>query len=410
MSTTGCGCGGGCGGCGGCGGTRSAAVGVALDGAFARPEFFAGQLLTDKDLDDLAAYVRGKNRLHNRYLHGAGVVCGLDVSPIGERSVRVSAGYVLDCCGDDIVVPCDVTVDLIALLDDLPAGCGPIGTKDEPERKYELRIEYAETATDLVAPYTSDDETAVACAPTRIREGFRFSACPVKDPQRREPTLIERLLSDAPPDNTRADLIDRVDRAAAIANELATASASSSSPAPADQLRAVLDTVAEGRDWLLRNVPQTSRDLARMTLDADDAAALRDAARKVLAALHGSVSKEICAKVNPPCPPCDDPAVALAVIAVTGCEITDVCVSVRRYVLSGPAVQHWLPVDALYDEVEKACCGTDADDTLIRRLRDISGSPAADPDPQRRLVRMLNAQVQRFEARLRKLEKGGGNA
>jgi hypothetical protein len=140
MSTTGCGCGGGC---GGCGGTRSAAVGVALDGAFARPEFFAGQLLTDKDLDDLAAYVRGKNRLHNRYLHGAGVVCGLDVSPIGERSVRVSAGYVLDCCGDDIVVPCDVTVDLIALLDDLPAGCGPIGTKDEPERKYELRIEYA---------------------------------------------------------------------------------------------------------------------------------------------------------------------------------------------------------------------------------------------------------------------------
>jgi len=44
-----------------------------------RPRFFAGQLLTDEDLRRLDHYVVAKNRLHNRYLHGTGVVCGLEV-------------------------------------------------------------------------------------------------------------------------------------------------------------------------------------------------------------------------------------------------------------------------------------------------------------------------------------------
>ena len=45
-----------------------------------RPRFFAGQVLTADDLNRLDAYVRGKNRLHNRQLHGWGVVNGLEVT------------------------------------------------------------------------------------------------------------------------------------------------------------------------------------------------------------------------------------------------------------------------------------------------------------------------------------------
>ena len=44
-----------------------------------RPRFFAGQLLTDEDLNLLDRYIVGKGKLRNRYLHGWGVVCGTRV-------------------------------------------------------------------------------------------------------------------------------------------------------------------------------------------------------------------------------------------------------------------------------------------------------------------------------------------
>jgi hypothetical protein len=72
--------------------------------AFVRPRFFAGQLLTEDDLEALSGYVTAKSRLHNRHLFGAGVVCGLQVTcdPCGGGTVRVAPGYALDCCGNDI--------------------------------------------------------------------------------------------------------------------------------------------------------------------------------------------------------------------------------------------------------------------------------------------------------------------
>lgn len=45
-----------------------------------RPRFFPGQLLTDRDLNLLTRYIVEKNKLHNRYLHGWGVACGLEVT------------------------------------------------------------------------------------------------------------------------------------------------------------------------------------------------------------------------------------------------------------------------------------------------------------------------------------------
>ena len=124
---TGCGGSGGCPGCGGGSGMRSPA------GSFARPRFFAGQLLQDDDLAAIDSYVAGKNRLHNRFLHGDGVVCGLDVSchPCGGGSVMVGSGYALDCCGNDIVVPCREELDVLAMIRQLRTAandgcdCGP---------------------------------------------------------------------------------------------------------------------------------------------------------------------------------------------------------------------------------------------------------------------------------------------
>src|SRR5499427_8529321 len=82
-----------------------------------RPRFFAGQLLTEEDLNRLEHYIIEKNKLHNRYLHGWGVVCGLEVvcHPCHNLGT-VKSGYALSPCGEDLVVCADETVDVCALI------------------------------------------------------------------------------------------------------------------------------------------------------------------------------------------------------------------------------------------------------------------------------------------------------
>jgi hypothetical protein len=164
--STGCGC--------GCGGSATS-----TSGAFLRPRFFAGQLLTEDDLQALTAYITGKDRLRNRLLSGAGVVCGLDVvcDPCGGGKVTVRPGYALDPCGNDIVVGCAEKVDIVALVRDLRvrslgADCGdPCDT----DREYGLHIRYVEEAIAPIAPYATDESCPPdGCAPSRIRETYTF--------------------------------------------------------------------------------------------------------------------------------------------------------------------------------------------------------------------------------------------
>ena len=99
-----------------------------------RPRFFPGQLLTDDDLNRLERYVVDKNRLHNRYLVGWGVACGLEVvcDQCDPTHVVVSTGYALSPCGDDIVVCSAQSVDICALINvcqpQQPACEGPYDT------------------------------------------------------------------------------------------------------------------------------------------------------------------------------------------------------------------------------------------------------------------------------------------
>ncbi|MEK1894662.1 MAG: hypothetical protein AAAB20_15540 [Rhizobium sp.] len=84
---------------------------------FEQPLFAPGQVLSAADLSSLETYVKGKNRLHNRYLHGWGVVCGLEVvCDDCEGSVTVRSGYAIDPCGEDIVVSCDTRFDVIKAI------------------------------------------------------------------------------------------------------------------------------------------------------------------------------------------------------------------------------------------------------------------------------------------------------
>lgn len=180
---------------------------------FQRPRFFAGQLLTEDDLESLSSYVVGKNRLHNRYLWGDGVACGLEVKPhpCGGGRVLVESGYALDCCGNDLLLPCEEELDINALVRqlriDLRGGydCGdpcadattgtgsgsgasitePVsewteigkGSKQAADKteRYCLYLRYSETQSDPVSPYQVDEPcSGSSCEWTRINEGVRF--------------------------------------------------------------------------------------------------------------------------------------------------------------------------------------------------------------------------------------------
>ena len=317
----GCGCGG-SGGCGsgGCGGSGVAAADLAAT-AFVRPRFFAGQLLTEDDLGTLIAYTTAKNRLHNRYLFGAGVVCGLWVScdPCGGGTVTVHPGYALDCCGNDLVLACPATLDVNAMIRDLRAAqlgqdCGdPCADQDTQSagrqnvattRHYRLYARYGEQATDPVAPYATGEPCGqVACEPTRIREGTSFVLkCPGDTPAPDD--LWCRLRACLPSDEIRRRQV----RLAAYSGPMIAAVAAvehppSFSQEDADELRKLQTGLAEARSAAgedqvrsaIEHVRRLAAVLARYDLAKDrprlaglpDArAGLRDAA----AALAGTAA------------------------------------------------------------------------------------------------------------------------
>ena len=179
-----------------CGGGGTPCTGSCRKQGTPRPRFFAGQLLTEDDLEALTAYVTAKSRLHTRYLAGAGVVCGLEVScpPCGGGTIRVQPGYALDCCGRDIVLPCPVDLDVNAMIRDVrlsqigidcgnpcppasmtAAGTTTRGQDKEPVRHYCLYVRYDEQLTNPVAPYITEEPCGQpACEPTRVYEGYKF--------------------------------------------------------------------------------------------------------------------------------------------------------------------------------------------------------------------------------------------
>src|SRR4051812_15826237 len=80
-----------------------------------RVRYFPRQLLTADDMRLEQEYFREKQRRHNRFLHGWGVVCGLEVkldADQGPLAIRICPGYALGPCGDEIYVAEAVPFDL----------------------------------------------------------------------------------------------------------------------------------------------------------------------------------------------------------------------------------------------------------------------------------------------------------
>ncbi len=68
-----------------------------------RPRFFDRQLLSAADLKLEQEYHREKSKLHNRSLHGFGIVSGLKVN-VNAGQIVVEPGLALDCAGNELIV------------------------------------------------------------------------------------------------------------------------------------------------------------------------------------------------------------------------------------------------------------------------------------------------------------------
>ena len=85
--------------------------------------------MTARDFRDEQAYSLSRQRLHQRTLHGWGIVVGLDLCPHPDpaspaRLIVVTPGIAVDCYGREIVLHDPVPVKLDALFpDDVDCGC-----------------------------------------------------------------------------------------------------------------------------------------------------------------------------------------------------------------------------------------------------------------------------------------------
>ena len=199
-----------------------------------RTRFFSGQLLTEADLNNEQSYWLAKSRLHNRFLHGSGVVCGMQVA-CGDCDgwVTVKPGYAIDPCGNDIIVCSDQPFNVITAIQACctptkqTGNCAPLRSTPPANcqgttQTWCITIEYQEQPSRLVTPLKqaapksgacscgsskgscgcgcgghsngtssksngcscnspatqSPSVPAGACEPTRINEGFRLCVVP----------------------------------------------------------------------------------------------------------------------------------------------------------------------------------------------------------------------------------------
>ncbi|MEF7616361.1 hypothetical protein V4F39_20770 [Aquincola sp. MAHUQ-54] len=372
-----------------------------------RPRFFAGQVLTADDLNRLDAYMRGKHRLHNRQLHGWGVVNGLEVTciPCGS-GVTVSCGYAISPCGDDIVVCEPVAVDVCALIGrcqpvlpvcDPPRPAGSVPCP-EAEQEWVLAIRYAEAPTRGVQPLYGAPAAGcgcgnagcgcgggagctcgggakaaapcpparprgapVQCEPTVVCEGFTFEVYrrPVRNPNdgddgdrsdaallRRFQCCVQALLRNAPPQ---------------------PAEPPTGNPA-GWQLWAVrfkAHLLARLSERPGTNCELLARLQALVIPPAGNAAGLPAALQLLAVVFVDALFGCLCSALLPPCPlPSPDERVPLATLHVSGgdCRVLRICnwSTERRIAVTMPALEYWLSTlpffEALRELLQKACC------------------------------------------------------
>jgi hypothetical protein len=332
---------------------------------FERPRYFCGQLLTDKDLDAAQRYVIEKNRLHNRYLVGTGVVCGLAVrcDPCNPCAVTIEPGYAIDCCGNDIVLcdpaPFNVCDYIDKCLREKEPACEekirPLSRCDDLPKEYCLILSYAEEPSRPMTALIRDNGCTVnCCEPSRTKEIYRFDLIKKEDlKQPKAPNLWDKLGS-------------CFDEWKKLGEQLSIISTERKDPWP------VYCRIKEGILKLYRVGPNIRCNLETKLSEIEADTTFKPAYQAFI--LYSQfVIDCICDALLVPCVECEEPiGVVLACLTVGRDGIERICNLARPQLLTGPALRYWLgPIfNWVNGGVEELCCVLDMEKLLTQTAKE----------------------------------------
>ena len=377
-----------------------------------RTRFFAGQLLTERDLNHEQAYFLAKNRLHNRYLHGWGVVCGMQVvCSECDGWVTVKSGYAIDPCGNDIIVCQDYAFNLMQAIQNCCApapvpNCAPLRYVPSPScqdliQTWCITIQYQEQQSRMVTPLmqvpggmngcstsvpssaccppapsqTSSNPPVGACEATRILEGFQLGVIPAP-PQptqkgdRKPSSLAECLEGVAQPGTFQYQFCQCL---VTLLQLIAQKPTPQSPYQKAYQsVMSYLATVQNALSSSFVTHCRIEETLAaiggRIPAPTDpkaDLGVLNAALTEISDLITRSLLDCLCTSLIPPCSPapCDNRLI-LACVTVQNGRIQDIChFGGRRQVVTFPTLYYWLSLlgfDNYLEEIvtllQNLCC------------------------------------------------------
>ena len=369
-----------------------------------RPRFFAGQLLSEEDLNRLDRYMTEKNRLHNRHIHGSGVACGLEVtctvcSTENDRGkVIVKPGYALSPCGNDIVVPKAETVDICTLIQ----RCRPPEDEcfspsyeencEDAEEDWILAVCYKEqTAREMVAlratsnctegkhaagPCGCSGKTGASTTKQSVANGVNVSRAPQCEPTVTCETYCFRAYKIPTPTNRQQQMGAIVKRFVCCIvpyfEELG------GFPTDPETLESV-----QWQQWMI-NLKEVLRKFLRREglYDCEVAQKLNEIGMPTIVQINNDglsgvvlttidlltvavrvVQKCLCGALLPPCPdPALDDCVPIATVRVgrNPCRVIEICnLSSRSFLLTWPNIYYWLSwssANNLRDFLKQLCC------------------------------------------------------
>ena len=358
-----------------CGGTN----------CFERSRYFPGQLLTNEDLEADQRYFIEKNKLHNRYLVGSGVVCGLAVRchPTCEGVVVIEPGYAIDCGGNDIVL-CDSTeFDIVAYLDacrrEEEINCySRISSSSRCEdisKDYCLLLSFQEEpAKPVTALVQGNGNGNRRCEPSRIKETFRLDLVPKDefDDRVNPPDFWSKLQTCI---NTflpkMQGFIEALEQARrefdASGNENLSQYHTTVFKIFCQMKAWALDlykthpkvrcTLREELQELEASFPQQPQSVTETTLN-NYLQQVSNTVSRISFLIFQLLKDCFCDALLVPCTECTDEGVLLACLSLSGKQVDQICNTVRQPVLSGPSLNYCLqPLYTALDSVlEEFCC------------------------------------------------------
>jgi hypothetical protein len=187
---------------------------------FLSNRYHFGMLLGVADLETEQGYHRGKSWLHNAWLHGSGVIWGLDVTVRADHNeVVVAPGLAIDAHGRELWVADSMCVDLGAWYAERRPDDLEVEQLDDGDLKFTVHVELChDSCFDRPVPSISEpcEEASFDTAYSRaVERGLPRLVVPRPDPAEAYPRLRQFFGQVAATDQLVADAQAAVDAAAA---------------------------------------------------------------------------------------------------------------------------------------------------------------------------------------------------